>query len=335
AGIYGIGLKTKGTDLLADRIRLLHLQSRDSQALVASGTGVFAPHTGTHTVGTTSGSLVAPLLAGWAVPFGNVSVNGGGSGQGPDPPAIEGDPAAVRMSWANPDSMQAFGEQYTEKEPGSLEEHLTVAGGRVTGTVTNRLPVTLTDAAVIYGTNFATFGPIRPGGSVTVDIALPTGGPQWAPTGGPTGGPGSGGPASTLPDQIYLHTPAQCSGPACGSGLFGSMPRTSRPTARQREAQRRSQVLSGVLGPNVVYVPQPLFVAWAETTAGSVRIDGHRARLNQLDGFFLPLQSETGAVLPAGIVRARPIDTNGTAFGLGVTYGAPTFLPPNNQASYE
>ena len=62
--IYGIGLKTRGTDVLADRVRLVYLQNGSNRAYVNAGTGVFAPHAGTHAVSTVSGSLVTTLSGG-------------------------------------------------------------------------------------------------------------------------------------------------------------------------------------------------------------------------------------------------------------------------------
>src|SRR5438132_4136168 len=118
--IYGIGLKTRGTDVLADRIRLLYVQPGSNRAYVDAGTGVFAPHTGAHTVSTVNGSLVTTLSGGslWLggggvalpLPFSSSSAATGSL------TVKDGNPPAVRMTWPNADSIQAFGEEYPETQ---------------------------------------------------------------------------------------------------------------------------------------------------------------------------------------------------------------------------
>ncbi len=326
--IYGIGLKTRGTDVLADRIRVVHLQAGSSRAYVDAGTGVFAPHTGTHTVSATPGSLVTTLTG--AAQF----ILGGGIAI-PLPVPFTGatgsltilgtNPPDVRMTWPNADSIQVFGEEYAETEPGTIETHVAVANGRLTGTVVNHLPTTITDAVVISGNAFSTFGAIRPGASVTVDIPVPNA----------AGAVVLNGPAASLPQQIYLHAPASCgqNGPCIIPGVTPQ----SRPTARQREAQRRSDVLSGVLGQDAFDLQEPMFVAWGATPTGAVRVDGHKAQLNELDALVLPLQPEgAGATLAAGTITSRLVDTTGfvPAPGLGnaILRG---FLPPNSSTTLE
>ncbi|MGH2719050.1 MAG: DUF7408 domain-containing protein [Actinomycetota bacterium] len=135
--IYGFGLAQKGTNVLADRVRVVYLQPGATTAFVTSGTGVFSPHAGNHTVSTRTGSDVAPLSSYQA--SGN---NVGGTGQGSEPITISaGPPETVLMNWNKADSIETFGESYDQQLSGSgLTEHLGVVNGRLQGTVPTTWP---------------------------------------------------------------------------------------------------------------------------------------------------------------------------------------------------
>jgi hypothetical protein len=323
--IYGIGLKTRGTDVLADRVRLLYVQPGSSRAYVNAGTGVFAPHAGTHTVSTVSGSMVTTLSGGTSFALG-----GGIAVPLPFPPSSgatgslilnEGDPPTVKMTWPNADSIQAFGEEYGQTQSGALDTHVTVAGGRLTGTVVNHTATTITDAVVLSGTAFSSFGAIPPGASVSVDIPMPSASPATI-----------GGSPSLL-QQIYLHVPSSCgiNGPCNMQGLGSS---SGRPSASEREAQRRADVLGGVLGQDAFFVPRPMFVGWTSAPSTPVRVDGHRAQLNELNAYLLQLEPQTTAAT-AG-VDGRPVDAIGSAPSRNLKApGGGFFLQPNNAATFE
>ena len=330
--IYGIGLKTRGTDVLADRVRLLYVQPGSNRAYVDAGTGVFAPHTGAHTVSTVNGSLVT-TLAGGSLFFGGGGIvlplpfSSSPSATG-SLTVKDGNPPAVRMTWPNADSIQAFGEEYAETQPGALDAHLTITNGRLTGTVVNHTGTTITDAAVLSGTAFSRFGTIRPGGSAPIDIPLPGAGPvnRFA------------GQTFSLPQQVYLHAPASCAiNVPCN--VPGVTFPASRPTAAGRQAQRRSDVLSGVLGQDVLDARQPMFVGWATTPSGPVQVDGERAQLNELDAYILQLDppafAGTGSSLAAGSVAGRVVDVTGSPSLETPRAGLGASLPPNASATVE
>jgi hypothetical protein len=330
--IYGIGLKTRGTDVLADRVRLLYVQPGSNRAYVDAGTGVFAPHTGAHTVSTVNGSLVTTLSGGslWLggggivlpVPFSSSSAATGSL------TVKDGNPPAVSMTWPNADSIQAFGEEYAETQPGALDAHLTVTNGRLTGTVVNHTGTTITDAVALSGTAFSRLGTIPPDGSAPVDIPLPGAGPvnRFA------------GQTFSLPQQVYLHAPASC-GVNVPCNVPGVTFQASRPTAAGRQAQRRSDVLSGVLGQDLLDVPRPMFVGWATTPSGPVRVDGGRAQLNELDAYIMqldpPAPAGTGSSLAAGSVAGRVVDVTGSPSLESQGAGLGASLPPNASATFE
>jgi hypothetical protein len=328
--IYGIGLKTRGTDVLADRVRLVYLRNGSSRAYVNAGTGVFAPHSGTHAVSTVNGSLVTTLAGGTQFFMGgNIPIPlpfPGSSGATGALTVNNRNPPTVGMTWPNADSIQAFGEEYAETQSGTLDAHLAVTNGRLTGTIVNHTATTITDAVVLSGSAYSTFGAIRPGASVSVDIPLPAAGSTGIIV----------GQSFTLPQQIYLHAPVSCNSSAT-CNVPGVTYQLGRPTARQREAQRRSDVLGGILGQSVLDVAQPMFVGWTTAASGTVRVDGHRAQLNELSAYILPLEAgTTGSSLVAGRVTARAVDATGYLATLnpkGPGIGA--FLPPNGATTFE
>jgi hypothetical protein len=331
--IYGIGLKTRGTDVLADRVRLIYVQNGSNRAYVNAGTGVFAPHAGTHAVSTVNGSLVTTLSGGtpfflgggiipmpFSMPLSNPSQATGSL------TIKDGNPPTVRMTWPNADSIQAFGEEYAETQPGALEAHITVTNGRLTGTVVNHTGTTITDAVVLSGTTFSTFGTIRPGSSVPVDIPLPVAGSVNR----------FNGPASTLPQQVYLHAPASC-GLNAPCNIPGVNFQSGRPTAAQRQAQRRSDVLNGVLGQDALAVSRPMFVGWTTAPSSPVRVDGHRAQLNELNAYILQLDppAATGSTLATGAVAGHAVDVTGSPSLVSPGGGAGAVLPPSASVTYE
>ncbi|HEU5001287.1 MAG TPA: hypothetical protein VFW71_00720 [Actinomycetota bacterium] len=320
--IYAFGLATRGTNVLADRIREVYLQpgaasgSAPALAYVNSATGVFSPHTGNHLVNASTGQIADPSSGSPITTVGDFSFINQNNLQSQSLSIDAGPPAAVRLNWPVADSIQSFGQSYNELVSGGLAQHITVTNGRLTGTVTNHLPVTISDAVVMSGDAFHTFGAIRPGQSVSINLPLPY---QAVVTGS----------ANSLPDQIYLHAPASCasqfgcSGPGTNAG--------TRPSVQQREAQRRDQVLGGILEQNSINVPQPLFVAWATTPegrAGPVLVDGKQAQLNELDAFVLPLQPQiSGATLLAGVIPATAVDNNSPIPGIIGNLRGGLFLP--------
>jgi hypothetical protein len=113
----------------------------------------------------------------------------------------------------------------------------------------------------------------------------------------------------------------------------------SRPTAAGRQAQRRSDVLSGVLGQDILDVPRPMFVGWATTPSGPVRVDGGRAQLNELDAYIMQLDPPalrgTGSSLAAGSVAGRVVDVTGSPSLESPGVGLGASLPPNASATFE
>ena len=325
ASIYGFGLATRGTNVLADRVRVIYLQpgtgSGSGAAYVNSATGVFSPHTGDHLVSAGTGQIPDPSSGSPIATIGDFSFINQNSPQSQSFTVEAGPPAAVRLNWPVADSIQTFGQSYDELLAGGLDQHLTVTNGHLTGTVTNHLPVALRDAVVISGGAYHTFGALRAGQSVSIDLPLPFNAIVTQTS-------------SSLPDQIYLHAPATCSSQFGCAGLQNNGFQnngTTRPTVQQREAQRRDQMLGGILEQNLNNVPQPVFVGWASTPegpAGPVLVDGQQAQLNELDAFVLPLQPQvSGPTLPAGVVPATGVDNTTPLPGIGAGFKSPMFFP--------
>ena len=56
------------------------------------------------------------------------------------------------------------------RQPQALEQHLTLSGNRIAGTITSHLPVALTGAVAIAGAVVQPVGTIAPGATVSVDL---------------------------------------------------------------------------------------------------------------------------------------------------------------------
>jgi hypothetical protein len=80
-------------------------------------------------------------------------------------------------------------------------------------------------------------------------------------------------------------------------------------------------------------------VGWATTPSNPVRVDGHRAQLNELDAYILQLDQlapgGAGSTLAAGMVTGRPVDVTGAPNLVTPRGGLGAFLPPNASATFE
>jgi hypothetical protein len=133
-----------------------------------------------------------------------------------------------------------------------------------------------------------------------------------------------------------LHAPASC-GLNAPCNIPGVNFQSGRPTAAQRQAQRRSDVLNGVLGQDALAVSRPMFVGWTTAPSSPVRVDGHRAQLNELNAYILQLDppAATGSTLATGAVAGHAVDVTGSPSLVSPGGGAGAVLPPSASVTYE
>ena len=212
----------------------------------------------------------------------------------------------VALSWDQPGALQAFGEEAFQPAPGTLEQHLTLSGNHIAGTITSHLPVALTGAVAIAGAVVQPVGTIAPG--ATVSVNLPT---ADASTGSAAGG---------------LAAPA-----SLGTGKVGAS------ALAGREAAQRQSVLEEVLGNNVDSSP-PTLVGWFRDGGPPLRVDGKLAHPEDLAALVVPLDPQVGGpTMAPGEVPAHVVGLAGSVSPNVAVSGARTFgnLGPGAAVTYE
>jgi len=295
-------LGPRGSEAVTDRIRVFRLVPGSPHAFVETAVGVFGPRVGTGMVEEASQAPGGRLVAALA--------RLGGAGPVPATPVIEPPPVSggtrVALSWDHPGALQAFGEEAFQPAPGTLEQHLTLSGNHIAGTITSHLPVALTGAVAIAGAIVQPVGTITPG--ATVSLNLPA---ADASTGSAPGG---------LAAQATLGTAK-----AATSALAG------------REAAQRQSVLFEVLGNDVDSSP-PTLVGWFRDGGPPLRVDGKLAHPEDLAALVVPLDPQVGGpTLGPGDVAAHVVGLGGRVSPNVALSGARTFgnLGPGATVTYE
>ncbi len=295
-------LGPRGSEAVTDRIRVFRLVPGSPHAFVETAVGVFGPRVGTGMVEEASQAPGGRLVAALA--------RLGGAGPVPATPVIEPPPVSggtrVALSWDHPGALQAFGEEAFQPAPGTLEQHLTLSGNHIAGTITSHLPVALTGAVAIAGAIVQPVGTITPG--ATVSLNLPA---ADASTGSAPGG---------LAAQATLGTAK-----AATSALAG------------REAAQRQSVLFEVLGNDVDSSP-PTLVGWFRDGGPPLRVDGKLAHPEDLAALVVPLDPQVGGpTLGPGDVAAHVVGLGGRVSPNVALSGGRTFgnLGPGATVTYE
>jgi hypothetical protein len=196
-------------------------------------------------------------------------------------------------------SMRSFSGEDVMTPPGSLTQDLHLANGRVTGTVTSRLPFALTDGFVLWGDALQTFGRVGKGETVQVNVAV------------------SSIPSSKrqpLALRLYQIRDPQ---------LY--QPPNSSTSAAQRETLRRAQIVTALF-PDPRGGDGPVLVGWASTGAPTLKVNGSGADVRELTVVVMPLHAMPSAItsfLEEGVVTGRLVDLTGegvTSVGVGLYF---------------
>ncbi len=294
---YGVGLRAKGQEVLANRVQLVHLEDGWSHAYVESYAGIFVPHRGTYQVRVEGQPFVIGLGNGT---FGDGS---------PEAALLTVDvKPAVELQLANLNawSMRGFGMEEVGAAPGTLDQHLRVIDGRIFGTITSHLPFALTDAVIVTPASYQAFGPIAPGGTITVDVAVA----------------GPGATTAAIVQRIYPFLPELQKATALKSGPLPSP---------ARDTQRRYQILQAIAPAGI---ETPLFVAWTTAHLHPLQVNGRQADVRDLDALLLRLRpvDPPAAPLAEGAIPPRLVDLSGeplNGLGRGLSLG------PRGTATFE
>jgi hypothetical protein len=300
AGAYGVGVRSKGKDILANQVRIIHLSDHSSRAYIETFTGIFVPHRGSYSARPGGQPFVSGLGGFYggqpgSVGAGVVLVTGGGS-SAPD----------VRLVDVNAWSMRGFSSEELLTNPGTLTQDLHLANGRITGTVTNRLGFALTDGFVVAGDSYQTFGRIGKGETIQVNLAVSSSPSQQM--------------GQPIAYRIY-QTPTY--------GVVAN-------TATQRETLRRIQIVSALFPYNGMNSSaEPMLVGWAQSSHLPLKVNGSDADVRDLDAVVMPLRMAPATItgsLAEGEITARLVDLTGEQVNLS---GTGLYFATRGAATYE
>ncbi|HTI13408.1 MAG TPA: hypothetical protein VL461_02410 [Dictyobacter sp.] len=172
---YGIAIQQKGTSVVSSSISLVQLDRSITPATTGHVTtyiGVFVPNQGNFNVHIPGNGLVQTVTN-------SGDINSISSQQIPNQPyttTVETTPDGtdVHLQGVNIWTNRTIETQYDMPLQGKLTSTLTLQGNTVTGTVTNTLPYTLTDAYVLVGNDYLAISDLHPQETKTVSIPLST-----------------------------------------------------------------------------------------------------------------------------------------------------------------
>src|SRR2546425_3252484 len=286
-GAYGAGVFTKGRSVQANQITILHLQPGWDRAYQETYTGIMAPSRGDYQA-TITGSrlLISPIANNGAY---DVSAFGTGSRSGI---RIDVDNNNITLPGMTAFALSGFATESLSSAP-QLAAHIQLVNGKLTGTIENRSNLAFTDAVLIMGDNFQTFGALRPGAMTSVSLEVK--------------------PANQAGQPVYTRI--------YGSTFFNGQP-TNQPTDVQREDYAKTQILSLLLTGSfngISLTSTPMLVAWTHQPFQDVTVNGSHPRSTSESAvaLSLPLDEIGTGSLPSGIVSGRIVDVVGDSQGQG------------------
>ena len=282
-GAYGAGVFTKGRSVQTNQVAILHLQTGWDHAYQETYTGVIPPSRGDYQARVAGDRLLISPIA---------NNNNGGFGGNAGGIRVSLPTSVVTLTGMTAFSLGGFGTETMTAAP-QLTGRVQLLNGKLVGTIENHSDLTFTDAVMIAGDNFQTFGALKPGATVAVSLV-----PK--PT-NPVGQP--------LYTRVYPNA-SQSYGP--GANQF---------SGRDRENLAKTQILSVLpVGGNfkgVASLASPLLVAWTHASFQDVTVNGSHPRSTAQSAVVLSLAvDQLGAgALPAGLLSGRIVDVVGDTQG--------------------
>lgn len=155
AGAFGVSHQLRGSDIIINQLSILNLYANGTAAPLETLIGVFSPVRESFTLELDARGLVNPILNP-GDPFGrddtlNSSIE-----------IVAGDPTQVRGVQINQGALQTLAVESLAPENWRVEAILTEQGGRVRGTIINRLHETLQDAILVNDDRYIHVGDLPP-----------------------------------------------------------------------------------------------------------------------------------------------------------------------------
>ena len=281
-GAYGAGVFTKGRSVQTNQVAILHLQPGWDHAYQETYTGVIPPSRGDYQARVAGDRLLISPIAN----------NNGGFGGNAGGIRVNVATSVVTLTGMTAFSLGGFGTETMTAAP-QLTGRVQLLNGKLVGTIENHSDLTFTDAVLIAGDNFQTFGALKPGATAAVSLV-----PK--PT-NPAGQP--------LYTRVYPNA-SQSYGP--GADQF---------SGRDRENLAKTQILSVLpVGGNFkggMSLASPLLVAWTHASFQDVTVNGSHPRSTAQSAVVLSLAvDQLGAgPLPAGLLSGLIVDVVGDTQG--------------------
>ena len=276
-GAYGASVVTKGTSVLANEVSIIHVATGWDHAYQEEYTGIMTPTRGDYEVAIGGGhTLISPIYYYTSniqdLNFAAMRVN-----TTTDAVTLPGMTAFTLRGFANEGIMSAAPH---------LNGQAQLAGGQITGTITNASSLTFTDGVVFSGNAFQKLAKLSPDGSVSFSVQ-------------PTISNGYGGPP--LFYGIYPNN----------FNFNGAPP--NNPTEVEREAEMRTAVLSTLFANSFGGAPTstlPTVVLWTKLPFQTITVNGGRPRTYSESAVVmtLPIGQVGAGALPAGVVGGRIVD---------------------------
>ena len=160
-GAFGIGALTRGSSVIVHEVAIVRGAPGTDLASAQSWLGIFSPTRASFAITVPGDTLIAGPISGDMFSTGATSPLD----------VLEGNPTKVR------DLGVGYGSLRTIRAEGSatgpvVEATLTLVDSRLTGTVTNRSPMTLLAPALVLGSSVVTFPDLAPGATATISLPL-------------------------------------------------------------------------------------------------------------------------------------------------------------------
>src|SRR6202165_4405233 len=284
-GAYGTGVLTKGRSVQANQVTILHLQPGWDRAYQETYTGIIAPSRGDYQATVSGGRLlISPIVNNGAY---DASTFGASSPAGI---RISVDTNGVTLPRMTAFVLGGFATESISPAP-QLTAHLQLVNGTLTGTIENHSDLTFTDAVLIVGDSFQTFGALKPGATATINLV-----PK---------------PANPFGQPVYTRVYSS----------FLNGPGPTQPADAPREDYAKTQILAvlptGGSFRGVSLASQPLLVAWTHQSFQDLMVNGTHPRATAQSAVALSLRVDqigTGS-LPSDLVWGRIVGVVGDTQG--------------------
>lgn len=282
-GAYGGSILTKGRSVQANQVSIIHVEPGWNRAYQEAYTGILTPTRGDYDVRVAGArTLISPIAyysGGFDPNQGLIRVN----------TATE----AITMPGMTAFTLRGFATEGITTAP-QLVANARLVGGKLTGTIQNLSSTPFTDAVVLAGNSYQTFGRIPAGASVTFSMAVSVTNQL-------------NGPPAFM--QIYP------------SNIFGA-PSLNTSSSAERIAEIKGTVLSmlpinGFKG--IALSVLPTVVAWSDQPFQAITVNGSQPHSYAETAVVLtlPIDQIAAGSMPAGVVAGRLVDIDGAAQSQG------------------